>query len=120
MTRTLFPIIILFTCLVSACVENDVKHVSRQKMTGIMTDIYLAEAYSSVVFDSTGMSANKNKDSLALYYKSVLNHHGVSLDEFSNSLRWYSSHPEEMDSMYINVLTELSTMEGLVNAASAN
>jgi hypothetical protein len=118
MTRALLLTILLIVGLMSSCAENEPRPVPREKMTEIMTDIYLAEVYSTLVSDSTGISVNKNKDSLALYYKSVLSHHGITLDEFSNSLRWYSDHPNELDSVYINVLNELSTMEGLANAGA--
>lgn len=117
MTRAL---LLIFTVgILSSCAEKGQQPLSREKMTEVLTDIYLAEVYSSVVSDSTGMSANKNMDSLAVYYKVVLNHHGITLDKFSNSLRWYSNHPAELDSVYVNVLEELSTMEGLINAANA-
>lgn len=119
MTRVLLFTLLFFIGAVSSCGETEGKHMTREKMTGIMTDIYLAEVYSSVVNDSTGLSANKNYDSLARYYKSVLSHHGVSLDEFRASLAWYSSHPQELDSVYTNVLNELSTLEGVQNAAQA-
>lgn len=116
MTRSILWI--FFVCILSSCAEKEQQALPREKMTEVLTDIYLAEVYSSIVSDSTGLSANKNIDSLAVYYKSVLNHHGISLDQFSNSLRWYSSHPAEMDSVYVNVLNELSTMEGVLNAGS--
>lgn len=114
-----FLLYILFTvCIVSSCADSETKPLSRDKMTAVMTDIYMAEVYSSIVYDSTGISTNKNKDSLALYYKTVLHHHGITYDEFSASLRWYSSNPHELDSVYINILDELSTMEGMINAGA--
>lgn len=119
MTRTVFITLLFIVGFSISCTQEEEKPIPRDKMTEVMTDIYLAEVYSSIVNDSTGLSVNKNEDSLALYYKSVLNHHNVSLEEFSNSLRWYSDHPTELDSVYINLLNELSTMEGLVNAGAA-
>lgn len=116
MTRSLFITFILIVGIMSSCAEKEQPALPREKMTEVLTDIYLAEVYSSIVSDSTGLSANKNMDSLAVYYKSVLSHHGITLDQFSSSLRWYSGHPAEMDSVYINVLNELSTMEGVLNA----
>ncbi|HEY9178734.1 MAG TPA: DUF4296 domain-containing protein [Flavipsychrobacter sp.] len=116
MTR--FLLLTFIVCTLSSCVEKEQQALSSDKMTEVLTDIYLAEVYSSIVNDTTGVSAKKNMDSLAVYYKSVLVHHGITLDQFSNSLRWYSSHPEEMDSVYVNVLNELSTMEGVQNASN--
>lgn len=119
MTRTLLITLLFIAGFCTSCTQEEEKPLPREKMTELMTDIYLAEVYSSIVNDSTGLSANKNEDSLALYYKSVLNHHNITLEEFSKSLRWYSDHPAELDSVYINLLNELSTMEGLVNAGAA-
>jgi len=119
MTRALLLAAILLTGFLSSCTEQEQSHLPPGKMTEVMTDIYLAEVYSSVVNDSAGISVNKNMDSLAMYYKTVLHHHGISLEEFSNSLRWYSDHPTQLDSVYINVLNELSTMEGLLNAETS-
>jgi hypothetical protein len=119
MIRTALLTVIFIAGFLSSCTEQEQLHLPPDKMTKVMTDIYLAEVYSSLVNDSVGMSVNKNMDSLAVYYKTVLHHHGISLDEFSSSLRWYSAHPAQMDTVYINVLNELSTMEGLLNVESS-
>lgn len=116
MTRAILLMTVLVAGLFTSCAEKQERHLPREQMVKVMTDIYLAEVYSSVVSDTTGTSSNKNMDSLAKYYKTVLHHHGITLDEFSHSLRWYSDNPTELDSAYMNVLTQLSTMEGLANA----
>lgn len=118
MIRAVLLTLVFITGLLASCVEKGPEPLSREKMKEIMTDIHLAEVYTSVISDSSGLSGNKNKDTLAVYYKSILDHHGISVDEFSSSLRWYSSEPHELDSVYINVLNELSTLEGLINAGA--
>lgn len=106
----------LFVCLVFvSCSQQEPAHIPKEKMVDVMTDIYLAEVYSSIVTDSAGHAAKKNMDSLARYYKTVLNHHNISVDEFSKNLRWYSDNPTELDSVYTDMLNELSTMEGMLN-----
>lgn len=108
-------IITLFCCLsFYACKEQEGTHISREKMVGIMGDLHLAEVYSTMVSDSLHRATNKNYDSLALYYKSILAHHKVSMEDFKSSLHWYSAHTEEMDSVYVKVLTDISVLEGML------
>ncbi|MCB0696710.1 MAG: DUF4296 domain-containing protein [Chitinophagaceae bacterium] len=102
--------------LTTACKDEELKHLSRDKMTTLLTDLHIAEVYSTMVNDSTHKSLNKNTDSLAYYYKSILAHHNVSMHELQESMQWYGQHPSELDSVYITMLNELSTMEGLQHA----
>ncbi|MCB0700921.1 MAG: DUF4296 domain-containing protein [Chitinophagales bacterium] len=86
--------------------------IPRDKMTEIVTDIHLAETYSTMVWDSSRM-VNKHPDSLASFYHTILEHHSVSIDSFNHSLEWYSAHTTELDSVYNSVISNLSTLEGL-------
>ena len=111
--------ILLFFCIVMpGCKEEDVPPMPREKMTAIITDLHLAEVYSSMVNDSTHKTTNKNLDSLAYYYKSILNHHNVSMQEFTNSLNWYSRETAQLDSVYVDVLAEISIQEGAMGITS--
>jgi hypothetical protein len=111
--------ILLFSCATMlGCKEEEVPPLPREKMTAIVTDLHLAEVYSSMVDDSTHKTTNKNLDSLAYYYKSILAHHSVSMQEFSNSLKWYSRETAQLDSVYVNVLAEISIQEGSMGIAS--
>lgn len=110
------PILTIILCCVmmQGCKEQEQPHLPRQKMIDIMTDIHVAEIYSTMVTDSAHRTTNKNMDSLALYYKSVFSHHKVSTEDFQNSMKWYSAHPKELDTVYIGIMAEISTLEGVV------
>ena len=98
---------------------NSSAPIPRDKMIDIFTDIHLAETYSTMVWDSTRM-VNKHPDSLAAFYNVILQHHGVSIDSFNNSLEWYSSQTNELDSIYNSVISNLSTLEGVQLAGGSN
>lgn len=115
----IFLLILFCTVLLPACKEAEAPHLPREKMLAVMTDIHLAEVYSTMVNDTSHKTVNKNMDSLAYYYKSVLKHHNVTVDEFRNSLNWYAKNPQELDSVYINVMAEISTLEGVLNTGTA-
>lgn len=104
--------------LLSACKEEELPHIPREQMTNLMMDIHTAEVYSTMVNDSLHQSLNKNMDTLAYYYKSILNHHNMTMDELKDNLQWYGQHPSEFDSVYVNILAEISTLEGLRNATN--
>lgn len=116
MTRKYWFIIIAITGFAVSCKEEEPPHLPREKMVAVMTDIQLSEVYSTMVHDSLGRALSKNYDSLAWYYKSVLDHYHVSMDEFRTSLDWYTAHPRQFDTVYIEMQNELSKLEGTVNS----
>lgn len=118
MMRFLFLATVCYFSFLVSCKEAEKPHLSREKMLGIVTDLHLAEVYSTM--KNEDKSANKNMDSLAYYYKSILSHHKVTMEELKSSIKWYSENPKELDSVYINTLTEISTIEGVINASANN
>lgn len=105
----LFFFLIVTVC---SCKPKEEAHLPAEKIQRILTDLHLAEINSMLVYDSTHQARNKNLDSLALYYNDVLAHHNISKEEFSKSLQWYKENPEELDSVYARVITDLSIMSG--------
>lgn len=84
-------------------------HIAPDVMAELMVDIQMAETYSTMVKDSVHTNGKKNADSLAAFYKDILAHHNITMEQFSKSLDWYKSHPNEMDTLYndmIPILTE--------------
>lgn len=113
----ILTIVLVTMCAMSACEKGEDKpEIPRDKMISIVTELHMAEVYSSMVNDSLGSFTNKNIDSLAIYYSYILKSHDVSAEQFKQSMNWYSRNVSELDTIYINVLSELSTMEGLQNA----
>ena len=90
------------------------EHLPKQKMEQILLDINLAEAYSTMVNDSLHTKDTKNGDSLAAYYKVIFDHHKVSQATFNTSLAWYKNHPDDMDSVFNNILLQVTKWNGQV------
>lgn len=97
--------------LLSSCISEPEPPLPPDEMKSILMDIHLAEAYSMMVTDSTHYLREKDKDSLAVFYNDILSHYKLSKDEFIDIVDWYRHHPEQMDSVYANMITEMSKLE---------
>ncbi|PZF71442.1 DUF4296 domain-containing protein [Taibaiella soli] len=107
-----FLLIVVFTSLAFSCKKEE-PHLSQETMRSILTDIQLAETYSTMVLkDSTHPVIDKNMDSLALFYKEIFRHYNVTQEEFQSSIKWYQLHPDEIDSVYARMLGDFNKMEG--------
>lgn len=67
-----------------------------------MPDILVANAYKYGVADDT-----LKKREIREFYHKALSRHGVSMQEFSNSLTFYNNHPEAFSSIYAAVIDSL-------------
>lgn len=107
-----FLLVLVFTSLAFSCKKEE-PHLSQEKMRAMLMDLQLAETYSSLVLkDSTHPVIDKNMDSLAVYYKEIFNHYGVTQSEFERSVKWYQMHPDEIDSVYARMLGDFNKLEG--------
>lgn len=89
-----------------ACKEAPGKHLPQKKMEDVLLDLAMAEAYSGVTRDNLHPSGAKNIDSLAYYYRQILDHHKVSVEEFRQSIDWYKAHPDVLDTMCNNMMNK--------------
>ena len=69
-------------------------------MQKVLLDINLAEAYSQNIKDSLHRRGSKNIDSLAVFYKDIFEHYHITKEQFAQSMDWYKSHPEDLDTVY--------------------
>ena len=108
--RLLTAFALLF--FLTACQRDTGYHLSRPQMEAVLTDVQLAEVYSTMVKkDSTHSEGLKDNDSLAAFYKQVFQHHDITAAQFNQSLDWYRTHPEELDSVYNGVMRRLDKYE---------
>ena len=114
-----FLLTVTCSLLFIACKEEEKPPLSKDKMVAVLTDLHMAEVYSTMVNDTALHITNKNSDSLAYYYSTIFRHYNVSVEEFKHSLDWYVANSNELDSVYNNIITELSTQEGLWNARNS-
>lgn len=112
-TRVYLSSLSLIFLLLGCKTNHEQAPISREKMTSILLDVHYAEAYSSMLKSDSLQKKynNKNIDSLAFFYKQILNKHQVSFDLFDSAMNWYSIHPQEMDSVYTHLLPVLDSLK---------
>ena len=75
-------------------------------MAQVITDIHLAEAEANVrTFPD---SSSKEK----LSFDKIFEKHSITKKQYEESLSFYIDNPEILDTVYENVLNELSKMQG--------
>ncbi len=85
--------------------------VPEEQMQQVLLDIHLAETYSQGLGDTTANRFQKNYDSLAGFYTSILKHHNMSLESFNEAMAWYRERPSRIDTLYGKVLTGLNELK---------
>lgn len=103
--------ITLLLFVFSACKEKETADIPVDQMQMILQDIHIAEVYSSMVADTAHRVAEKQMDSLKLYYNDILKHHNVTADQFRNSVAWYKDNPTELDTIYGRMINNLTAMD---------
>ena len=105
----------LLLTVYGACSEKSIKIpeevIRPDTMATILSDIHMAQAAVSVY--SIGDTV---RYSLGDYIPAIFKNHHTSQRQFDSSLKFYSANPELLDSIYKQVLDELSRKEGEVEA----
>lgn len=116
-TKTYLSSFIGLTMLLCSCSNNNKEQapISRKKMSALLLDIHFAEAYSSIIpKDSNSKPASvtgKNIDSLAVYHQAIFSKHKIKLPDWEQALKWYTQHPQELDSVYARILPILDSLK---------
>lgn len=82
----------------------------KEKMVEIMVEVNITEAALNLNYLNEG----KIKDTKE--YSDVFKRKKVSKEQYDESLKYYTEHPEEMVKMYDEVLNELSKMQAKASA----
>jgi hypothetical protein len=106
--------LIVFLALISACREAS-PPLAPEKMGRVLLDMHLAEAYAQQIPRPEGQISMRNEDSLKVFQARILNKHGISESAFRNATNWYTSHPEMLDSVYQNILSEITILAAKEN-----
>jgi len=92
----------------TACSQNKTPDnlIEREKMLDVLVDIQLTDAYLGQVYnpDTSKMQAHSR-------YNYVFKKFGIDSAIFTNSLRYYSKNPAELDSMYSLVADSLKRLQ---------
>lgn len=112
MKHLLFVIILLslFGCHGSKD-EKPADLIPEEQMIDILTDIHVADA---IVDNKYGQQKADLPLTNALYSQ-IYKNHKITAGRYKSSYKYYEGHPELMDKMYTQVITELSKKQALIN-----
>lgn len=92
----------LFVLFLFACGDGDnvpSKYMSKEKMSSILEDMSIADAFSNEQPLTTTYSPNYDsvrQEKVKIYYKQILDIHKVTVKEFMESYKYYESHPSRL------------------------
>ena len=100
-------ILILLVILTVACRRDPMPRnaIPREQYINVMVDVHIAEA---LYRDRFRLRMDTLRSSPL--YLSVLEKHGVSENQMTTTLLYYSRHPREYDKIYAEVLSKLSLL----------
>lgn len=111
MNRLLFPFLFAVIALIScgekeATIEIPANILPKEKMVQVLTDVHLAEAEANLrtLPDST------SKEPIG--FQKIFDKDSITKKQYEESLTFYIDHPVLLDSIYTQVLNELSKMQG--------
>ena len=116
-TKTSLSSIIGLAMLLCSCGNKKQDHapINREKMSALLIDIHFAEAYSSILPKDTNAQpasvSGKNLDSLAMYHQAIFSKHKINIQDWEQALKWYTQHPQELDSVYAHILPILDSLK---------
>ncbi len=86
------------------------EYIQKDKMSQILLDMTLADAYGYEVSALTGapMTDSVRQEKLKIYYKQILDLHQVSVKDFMASYNWYESHPDRMKDVFEKVQADIA------------
>lgn len=94
----LCPLAAIGLLILSGCNDRPDGVLSQSKMIDIMTDMQIAEAYSSSQY-----GIRRGSGDITSLGEGVLAYHGVSREEFDSTLNWYGRNLDEYEKMYQEV-----------------
>jgi hypothetical protein len=90
--------------------NNNKGILTQKKMTQVLLELHLAEALAQHIPKDSLQNEIKNTDSLVIFTREIFTKNQVAEKEFLQSLEWYKSKPELLDSMYQNILSEIAIL----------
>ncbi len=115
MRKTIFFATVFATMLLFASCNRFSKPVQpmplfdENRMAEIITDIEIIEAKLNFA-NEHGRSADSLKDS---YYQQLYNHHGITKEQLTKNLNYYTQNPQVLEDIMSRVVDSLSQSQGL-------
>lgn len=113
--KPLYPLFLLMVMIAQVSCREKPAPLSSDRMTDLLLEMHLAEAYAQQLPKDSLQVSLKNEDSLLVYNAQILKHYEVSESTFKSSIEWYKAHPDILDSIYQNILTEIAILQSKEN-----
>ncbi len=101
-TRAIMLLIVGSLCL-AACRNNSI--IPENDMVRVLTKVYINEG---LLLD---IDRSKNNIDNMLFYEPILEQYGYTRKQFDSSVLYYSHHPEILDRIYDQVISDLTQIE---------
>ncbi|MEP7127867.1 MAG: DUF4296 domain-containing protein [Chitinophagales bacterium] len=111
--RIVTVFIVLIYCSCASEVEKAPDGIlSKDKMIAVLLDVHIAE--SSV--NSRGMTNQQLNQRIAAKYEDVMKKNGTTFGVFKKSFDYYLHHPEQYEEIYLEIVNQLTALEGKAKA----
>ncbi len=93
--------------MLSSCIRQEDENeyiIPKDTLLSILSDLHLADAYLSV--NRAGFKSDKE-----LFYKAILDSYRVDRERFDSTIHYYSLKGDQYESLYEDLLANLSTLE---------
>jgi hypothetical protein len=112
--RALF-LLLFFTLFWAACQKKraEAPPLTRDQMVGLMMEIYLAEARTSL----TPVEKDSSYRLFIAYQDSLMHRHGIKDSTLRKAYSYYLEHPTELEAIYDAIIDSLSLKEQLLRDA---
>ncbi len=81
--------------------------LTQSQMSGIIADMHIADAITT---SKALLPDSANQEAIS-YREFILKKHNTNKQQFTASLEFYKQNPEQLDSVYAEVITKLSSTE---------
>lgn len=99
-------LLVVLSMIISSCSKTPNDVISEGEMANLLAD--LTEADAIVEINRTDYDTDEKRQ---LLKQAILEKHGVTQDEFNNSLMWYGRNLDIYDEVYDNVISILETRQ---------
>ena len=82
--------------------------LSKQKMVEVLLDVHLAEAS----YNAIDRTEKNSQQELLNQYSEIFKEHKISGNDFYDTYDYYLSHPDVMDSVYSELVSRITTLQG--------
>ena len=108
-------LLFLFSTIIFCSCNEKKDIIPQKKMTQVLLELQLAEALAQHLPKDSLARELKNSDSLKHFSAEILANNNVTETAFLQSMEYYKTQPEMLDSMYQTILSEITILHSKKN-----